>query len=130
MSSLMRQLRRDKKPPKKTLIGVYGALNPMSLLVDGNILLVFEDEGDLKTYLASHPHLKTPLQIKPMYFEELMQGFALGGSYGLRRGVAKKFHQTWSAQFSEGIPTEKEKPPFSLSDIERDVDFLTLSANG
>lgn len=123
MSNLMRQLGRDKTKPKKTQIGVYGALNPMSLLVDGDILLVFEDEMDLKTYVAAHKQLKPPLQIKPMYFEELMQGFAVGGRYGLRQGVAKKFHQVWSSQF-------KEKAPFSLSDIERNVDFLTLTANG
>jgi hypothetical protein len=123
MSSLMRQLRRDKKSPKKTQIGVYGAINPMSLLVDGDILLVFDDEGDLKTYVSSHKQLSPPLQIKPMYFQELMQGFALGGRYGLRRGVAKKFHAAWTSQF-------KEKPPFSVSDIESDVDFLTLSVKG
>ena len=123
MSSLMRQLRRDKKPPKKTLIGVYGALNPMMLLVDGDILLVFEDEGDLKTYVESHKQLSMPLYIKPMYFQEIMQGFALGGRYGLRRGVAKKFHAAWTAQF-------KEKPPFNLSDIDKPVDFLSLTAHG
>lgn len=123
MSSLMRQLRREKQKPKKTQIGVYGQLNPMSLLVDGDILLVFEDEGDLKGYVSKQKQLSPPLHIKPMYFEELMQGVALGARYGLRRGVAKKFHQAWSSQF-------KERPPFSLMDIEKIEDFLSLTANG
>ena len=123
MSSLMRQLRREKKPSKKTLIGVYGLLNPMSLLVDGDILLVFEDEGDLKSYVSKHKQLNPPLHIKPMFFEEMMQGIALGAKYSMRRGVAKKFHQAWLIQF-------KEKAPFSLSDIEKIEDFLCITANG
>jgi hypothetical protein len=123
MSSLMRQLRREKQKPQKTQIGVYGLINPMSLLVDGDILLVFEDEEDLKSYVSKHKQLSPPLHIKPMYFEELMQGIALGARYSLRRGVAKKFHHAWSNQF-------KEKPPFNLWDIEKIEDFLCLTANG
>jgi hypothetical protein len=123
MSSLMRQLRREKQKPQKTQIGVYGLLNPMSLLVDGDILLVFEVEEDLKNYVSKHKPLSPPLHIKPMYFEEMMQGISLGARYSLRRGVAKKFLHSWSSQF-------KEKPPFSHWDIDKIEDFLCLTANG
>lgn len=123
MASLNRQLGRTNKKPIKTHIGVFGAHNPMSLLVDGDILLVFEDEKDLKTYLSKTPKFPIPPYIKPMYFEEMMQGFAMGARYGMRRPVAKKFLQAWAKSYPE-------KPPFNMADMAENTDFMTLTANG
>ena len=120
MASLFRQLRRESLKPKKTIIGVYGAHNPMNLLVDGDILLVFDDKTDMETYLNSKtPKFPMPASIKPMYFEEMMQGFAMGGRYGMRRGVAEKFLVAWSKSYTE-------KPPFDREEINKEGDFLSL----
>jgi hypothetical protein len=94
----------------------------MTLLVDGDILLVFDDENDLKTYLASTPKFPFPSQIKPMYFEDMMQGYAMGGRYAMRRDVAQKFLAAWAKKY-------KEKQPFSIEEIDKIQDFLCLTAN-
>jgi hypothetical protein len=122
MANLNRQLRRENNKPTKTLIGVYGQHNPMTLLVDGDILLVFDDENDLRTFLASAPRFPFPNQIKLMYFEDMMQGFSMGGKYGMRRPVAQKFLVAWAKKY-------KDKPPFNLDDIPENVDFISLTAN-
>jgi hypothetical protein len=57
-----------------------------------------------------------------MYFEDMMQGFALGGRYSMRRPVAQKFLEAWAKKY-------KEKPPFSLDDMAENHDFLCLTAN-
>ena len=122
MASLNRQLRRENNKPKKTLIGVYGGYNSTTLLVDGDILLVFADETDLQTYLAKSPKFPVPQHIKPMYFEDMMQGCAMGGRYGLRRPVSQKFLGEWVKKY-------KENPPFSLHEVDENVDFISLTAN-
>lgn len=122
MANFNRQLRRSTLKPQKTLIGVYGAISPMELLVDGDILLVFDDENDLQSYLSSTPKFPFPRHIKQMYFEDMMHGFALGGRYSMRRPVAQKFLAAWAKKY-------KEKPPFCLDDMAENHDFLCLTAN-
>ena len=120
MASLFRQLRRESLKPKKTIIGFFGAHDPMNLLVDGDILLVFDNKTDMETYLNNKtPKFPMPASIKPMYFEEMMQGFALGARYGMRRGVAEKFLVAWSRSYTE-------KPPFDREEINKEGDFLSL----
>ena len=120
MASLLRQLRRDSSKSKKTLIGVYGAFSRFELLVDRDILLVFTDEADLTSYLSKVSKILVPKMIKPMYFEDLMDGFRMGGKYSLRREVAEKFLIAWTK-------TYRMAAPFSASELDKIEDFLSLS---
>jgi hypothetical protein len=122
MANLNRQLRRSALKSQKTLIGVYGAFSPIELLVDGDILLVFDDTQDLESYVSKSPKLPLARHIKPMYFEEMLQGFAMGARYSMRRNVAQKFLTAWANKY-------KERPPFSLQDLDKIEDFLCLSAH-
>lgn len=119
MANLNRQLRRSTVKASKTLIGVYGAVSPMELLVDGDILLVFDDANDLSSYLSKKTNPPIPRHIKPMYFEEMIQGFALGARYGMRDGVAEKFLAAWAKRYTE-------KPPFSMEEMGHKADFISL----
>ena len=120
MASLLRQLRREVAKPQKTVIGVYAAFSPFELLVDGDILLVFTDEEDLKTYISKFSKLRPPKIIHPMYFEDLMKGIRMGAKYSLRRQVAEKFLAVWPRNYR--IP-----PPFSAEEVDKVDDFLCLS---
>lgn len=122
MASLLRQLRRESAKPKKTLIGVYGAFSRFELLVDGDILLVFTDEADLTTYLSNGSKMFLPKLIEPMYFEDLMDGFRVGGKYSLRREVAEKFLLAWAK-------TYRMAAPFSPLELDKIEDFLCLSSH-
>jgi hypothetical protein len=120
MASLLRQLRRESAKPKKTLIGVYGAFDRFNLLLDGDILLVFNDDADLCTFLSRSPKSLLPKIIHPMYFEDLMTGIRMGAKYSLRREVAEKFLAVWAKMYR--IP-----PPFTAAEVAKIEDFLCLS---
>jgi hypothetical protein len=120
MASLFRKLRREAAKPTKTLIGVYGAYDRFTLLVDGDILLVFTDDADVTNFLSRAPKLLLPKIIHPMYFEDLMQGIRMGAKYSLRREVAEKFLVAWAKMY-------RTPPPFTAVEVANIEEFLCLS---
>lgn len=94
-------------------------LNPFTLLVERpDILLVFDDEEDMRTHLATIQH-HADIKAMPMYFEDITVGISMGAKYGLRREVARKFANICNYH--------KVPLPFTSEMIDQIEGFLTLS---
>lgn len=101
----------------KTHIGYFGGGSPYELLQKGEQLLVFESREAMREFAIKH-HLP-PLRFeKKMFFEELVEGLAIGAQYGLTKQVCRVFDKLWQQRIGQS--------PIEAVIYEQDVAFITL----